>query len=95
MSVKYYIISKIELVDSEPATTAVGYVLNEAEAIQASADYNDYVQWIRTNRSDLIAGSTNISEFFNTTPKVYFNNLTVDTIEGLGLSEITDLNTLV
>lgn len=83
-----YIISKIQASGETP----IGYVESESDmnTIWNNHHYNDYESWKSTNMDGLIAGTTLLSEFFDTTPLVYGGYWKTD--GSIPYLLITDLN---
>lgn len=91
----YCIIYKVEFVDGEVAHTPVGYTTNEEDCHTLNSNYDSTLgDWIQSNISDLENGSKTMGDFFQNTPYVHHARAKASTIEGLGLEEITDINTL-
>ena len=90
----YYIITKIETINENITYTNVGYVLSELDVETININYNNYSNWVETNKNDLENGIKLISEFFINTPIVFgcFSQTTY--IEGLNISLITNINNL-
>ena len=90
----YYIITKIENINGNITYTCVGYVLSELDVETININYNNYNNWIETNKTDLENGIKLISEFFINTPIVFGCFTQTTYIEGLNLSLITNINNL-
>ena len=89
---EYYILNKIELVDGNVNFTTLGYLTNMEDCALINSKYEStYGSWIESNRSGLEDGTINISTFFDTTPAVYETYQHTTSIEGMGLSEITNI----
>jgi hypothetical protein len=90
----YYIITKIEIINENITYTNVGYVLSELDVETININYNNYSNWVETNKNDLENGIKLISEFFINTPIVFGCFTQTTYIEGLNLSLITNINNL-
>jgi hypothetical protein len=90
----YYIITKIENFNGNITYTNIGYVLSELDVETININYNNYNNWIETNKTDLENGIKLISEFFINTPIVFGCFTQTTYIEGLNLSLITNINNL-
>jgi|TARA_R110000787_G_scaffold48317_2_gene116613 hypothetical protein len=92
----YTIIQKIELEDTANIKyTDAGYTTIEQVVCDINKDYDSTLgAFLGLHRTELENGSVLIDVFFNTTPFVYEARYVVDTIEGLGLTEITNTNQL-
>lgn len=92
----YYIITKIENINGNITYTSVGYVLSEldSQTINANYYYNNYINCIETNKTNLENGIKLISEFFINTPIVFGCFTQTTYIEGLNISLITNINNL-
>jgi hypothetical protein len=90
------IISKIELEGSDNLKyTDVGYTQDEAIINQINEDYDSTLgKFIGENRTKLSLGEVSISTFFATTEYVNEAATQTDSIDGLGLIEITNINQL-
>ena len=90
------IISKIELEGTDNLKyTDVGYTQDENVANQINEDYDSTLgAFLGANRTKLTLGEVSISEFFVSTDYVNEARTVVDTVEGLGISEITNINQL-
>lgn len=90
------IISKIELegVDSLKYTE-VGYTTDNVVTNQINEQYDSTLgAFLGENRTKLETGDVSISSFFDSTAFVNEARATVDSVDGLGLSEITNINQL-
>lgn len=93
---EYCILNKIELVDGNVNFTTLGYLTNMEDCALINENYDStYGSWIESNRSGLEDGTINISAFFDTTSVVYKTYQHTTSIEGMGLSEITDITPYV
>ncbi len=91
----YFIITKQELIDGEMTHKSVGYTTSVSDSESLNTDYdNSLGSWINSNLIGLESGKTLVSEFFETTPYVYHAKQQTTSIDGIGLTEITDLNSL-
>ena len=90
------IISKIELEGTDNLKyTDVGYTQDENVANEINEDYYSTLgAFLGANRTKLTLGEVSISEFFVSTDYVNEARTVVDTVEGLGISEITNINQL-
>mgnify|MGYP003108457386 FL=1 len=90
------IISKIELEGTDNLKyTDVGYTQDENVANEINEDYDSTLgAFLGANRTKLTLGEVSISEFFVSTDYVNEARTVVDTVEGLGISEITNINQL-
>ena len=90
------IISKIELEGTDNLKyTDVGYTEDVNVANQINEDYDSTLgAFLGANRTKLTLGEVSVSEFFETTEYVNEARTEVDTVEGLGISEITNINQL-
>tara|TARA_Y100001937_G_scaffold47088_1_gene66051 strand:+ start:257 stop:535 length:279 start_codon:yes stop_codon:yes gene_type:complete len=90
------IISKIELEGTDNLKyTDVGYTEDVNVANQINEDYDSTLgAFLGANRTKLTLGEVSVSEFFATTDYVNEARTEVDTVEGLGISEITNINQL-
>lgn len=93
---EYCILNEIKLVDGNVNFTPLGYLTNMEDCALINGNYEStYGSWIDNNRADLESGAINISAFFDTTPAVYETYQHTTSIEGMGLSEITDITPYV
>jgi hypothetical protein len=91
---RYTIIDKIEYIDGI-VYTPIGYIDNNPQLVDdVNSLYQNFENWINTNRTDLENGVVDISEFFINLPYVYSANTEVDDIEGYGLIEIKNIDEL-
>lgn len=91
---RYTIIDKIEYVDGV-IYTPIGYIDNNPQLVDdVNSLYQNFENWVNTNRTDLENGVVDISEFFINLPYVYSANTEVDDIEGYGLIEIKNIDEL-
>ena len=90
------IISKIELEGTDNLKyTDVGYTQDENVANQINEDYDSTLgAFMGANRTKLTLGEVSVSEFFASTDYVNEARTVVDNVEGLGISEITNINQL-
>lgn len=91
----YYIVEEIQFFNGEIIYINLGYVLSQNDANKVNISYDLYVNWIDLNMNELINGTMQVSEYFISTPIVYSANLKTTCIDGLNLSLITDINSLV
>lgn len=91
---RYTIIDKIEY-NNGILYTDIGYIDNNPQLVDdINSLYQNFENWINTNRTDLENGVVDISEFFINLPYVYSANTEVSDIEGYGLSEIKNIDEL-
>lgn len=91
----YYVVTKIENINGNITYTSVGYVLSESDAQTINTNYyNNYINWIETNKTDLENGIKLIAEYFTNNVVVFGCCTQTDCIEGLNLSLITNINNL-
>jgi len=90
------IISKIELEGTDNLKyTDVGYTEDVNVANQINEDYDSTLgAFLGANRTKLTLGEVSVSEFFATTDYVNEARTEVDTVEGLGILKITNINQL-
>lgn len=90
------IITKIELEGTDKLkTTEVGYTTDVDVTIQINEQYDSTLgAFLGENRTKLEVGDVNLGSFFNTTAFVNEARAQVESIDGLGLTEITDINQL-
>ena len=92
----YIIITKIELEGTDNLRyTDDGYTTDINIANQINEAYDASLgAFLGANRTKLSLGEVSISTFFASTSYVHEARTEVETIEGLGLNEITDINLL-
>lgn len=92
----YIIITKIELEGTDNLRyTDDGYTTDVNIANQINEAYDASLgAFLGANRTKLTLGDVSISTFFASTSYVHEARTEVETIEGLGLNEITDINLL-
>lgn len=90
------IISKIELEGTDNLKyTDIGYTEDATVANEINENYDTTLgKFLGGNRTKLDLGEISVSTFFATTNSVNEARTEVDTIEGLGLSLITNVNEL-
>ncbi len=90
------IISKIELEGTDNLKyTDVGYTTDINVANEINEDYDSTLgKFLGENRTKLTLGEVSISTFFSGVSYVNEARTEVETIEGLGISEITNINQL-
>tara|TARA_R100001460_G_scaffold54231_4_gene93419 strand:+ start:1198 stop:1476 length:279 start_codon:yes stop_codon:yes gene_type:complete len=90
------IISKIELEGLDNLKyTDIGYTTDINVANQINEDYDSTLgKFLGENRTKLTLGEVSISAFFVDVDSVNEARTEVDTVEGLGISEITNVNQL-
>lgn len=87
----YYILKKIELVEGNVQHNDVGYITDSAKAASVSSSYSSGLgAWIETNKADLMASTTTMSDYFGSNPAAYRACSTTTYIPE-GLTEITDV----
>ena len=92
----YYIITKIEMKGADMVQYPFGYTTSEEDSIAVVKHYDEWIGgWISTNLDDLESGVVDISEFFKTKPLCYNSSWTTTSIEGMDLTEITDITILI
>ena len=92
----YYIITKIEMNGDDMVQYPFGYTTSEDDSIAIAKHYDECIgDWMLTNIDDLESGVINISEFFETKPLCYSSSWTTTDIEGMNLTEIIDITTLI
>ena len=92
---EYHIISKVQFIDNTVKYIPIGYTLNTDNCDIINYNYDTTLgSWVEINKTELENGSKMISEFFINTPYVYDARYSTTSIEGMGLSEITDVNEL-
>tara|TARA_Y100000289_G_C3837543_1_gene106811 strand:+ start:320 stop:598 length:279 start_codon:yes stop_codon:yes gene_type:complete len=90
------IISKIELEGADSLKyTDVGYTTDEAVKNEINEGFDATLgKFLGENRTKLNLGEVSVSTFFETTDYVNEARTEVDTVEGLDLVEITNVNEL-
>mgnify|MGYP003645216141 FL=1 len=89
------IISKIELEGEALKYNDVYYTTDSTIVDDVNEQYDITLGvFLGENRTKLENGEILISTFFESTPFVYEARTQVDTISGLGLTKITDINDL-
>ena len=90
----YYIVSRIEIINSGYSDTPIGYVtsIDDLNTINSVHHYDDFMSWVMENDASLQSGDTIVSVFFETYPVIYGGDWYTTTLAGMNLSEITDLN---
>ena len=90
------IISKIELEGTDSLKyTDVGYTEDISIINQINEDYDSTLgKFLGENRTKLTLGEVSISTFFSGVSYVNEARTEVETVEGLNLSEITNINQL-
>lgn len=90
------IISKIELEGTDNLKyTDVGYTTDEAVKTEINEAYDSTLgKFLGENRTKLQVGEASVSTFFSDTEFVNEARTEVDEVEGLNLSEITNVNQL-
>jgi hypothetical protein len=96
METYYHIISKTECINNIVQQTNIGYTDSLQDASIINANYEITLgNWIRMNKALLETGITNMYSYFMPNQKVYNAQSKATCIDGLGLTLITDINTLV
>jgi hypothetical protein len=68
----------------------IGYFDNEQDADTLNAAFNSsFTAWVLANRADLVAGTKNAVEYFDTNPPIYEAAIKTSSIGGLNISLIT------
>ena len=90
------IISKIELEGTDSLKyTDIGYTTDINVANEINEDYDSTLgKFLGENRTKLTLGEVSISTFFSGVDSVNEARTEVETIDGLNLSEITNINQL-
>ena len=90
------IISKIELEPPDSLKyTDVGYTTDEAVKNEINEGFDATLgKFLGENRTKLNLGEVSVSTFFETTDHVNEARTEVDSVEGLGLSKINNVNEL-
>jgi len=90
------IIRKVELGENnETITTDVGYTTNKSLIDSINIDYDSSLgKFFGENLTKLDNNVVSISDFFDVTSFVYRATTQVSSLEGLDLSEITNVNQL-
>tara|TARA_R110001592_G_scaffold361150_1_gene671119 strand:- start:946 stop:1224 length:279 start_codon:yes stop_codon:yes gene_type:complete len=90
------IISKIELDGTNNLKyTDIGYTTDNSIINQINKDYDvSFGKFLAENRTKLAIGEVSVSTFFVTTESVNEARTEVDTVEGLNIPEITNINEL-
>jgi hypothetical protein len=90
------IISKIELEGADSLKyTDVGFTTDEAVKNEINEGFDATLgKFLGENRTKLNLGEISVSVFFETTDHVNEARTEVETVEGLGLVEITNVNEL-
>ena len=90
------IISKIELEGADSLKyTDVGFTTDEAVKNEINEGFDATLgKFLGENRTKLNLGEVSVSTFFETTDHVNEARTEVETVEGLGLVEITNVNDL-
>lgn len=88
----YYILNKTHIVNNELLDEPVGYLTNIDNALLINYKYETtYLLWVNNNKTDLENGSLQINNYFNSFGTVYDCNTETTEINGMSLSEITDI----
>jgi hypothetical protein len=90
----YCIVSKVECIGGKVTYTPIKYIQNnESLCNTINSDYDSTLgDWVETNKTELEAGTKQVSEFFDTTPIVHFAREYSSTNQDL--TELTDINEL-
>lgn len=90
------IISKIELEGTDYLKyTDVGYTTDILVANEINEAYDSSLgKFLGENRTKLQLGEVSVSTFFSGVPYVNEARTDVETVEGLGISEVTNVNQL-
>ncbi len=88
----YYILNKTHIVNNELVYETVGYLTNMDNTLLINYKYETtYLLWVNNNKTDLENGSLQINNYFNSFGTVYDCNTETTEINGMSLSEITDI----
>lgn len=88
----YYILNKTHIVNNLLVDEPIGYLTNMDNALLINYKYETtYLLWVNNNKTDLENGSLQINNYFNSIDAVYDCNTETTEIDGMGLSEITDI----
>jgi hypothetical protein len=91
----YNIINKIELINGVVVYTPIGYSTNTLDIQSINSTYeSSFGDWIRNNKNDLESGNIQVSDYFNNNPICYTAYQQTTSIEGMNLSEITDIQNM-
>tara|TARA_R110000796_G_scaffold192641_5_gene309321 strand:+ start:122 stop:400 length:279 start_codon:yes stop_codon:yes gene_type:complete len=91
---EYFIVNKIEFIDSEVVFTPIGYLINQDDCVDINVKHDSTLgAWIESNRPELETGVVLVSTFFDTTPIVYIARTTATNV--YGLIEITNISEMV
>lgn len=92
----YYIITKIENINGNIIYTNIGYVISEldTETINQNYFYNNYTNWVETNKVDLDNEIKFISDYFINTPIVFGCFTQTSNIDEYNIPLITNINNL-
>ena len=92
----YYIISKIELEGTDNLKyTDVGYTTDTGVINEINEAYDSTLgKFLGENRTKLTLGEVSISTFFAGIDSVNEARTEVETVDGLGISEINNVNQL-
>ena len=90
------IISKIELEGTDNLKyTDIGYTTDINVANEINEDYDSTLgKFLGENRTKLTLGEVSLSTFFSGVYSVNEARIEVETVDGLGISEITNVNQL-
>jgi hypothetical protein len=89
------LIEKIENENGFFKFTTVGYTQDEALIIEINEAYDVSLgTFLAANRTKLNLGEVSINEFFDVTPSVNEARTQTDSVEGLEVTEITNINQL-
>lgn len=88
-----YVISKIELIDGMLVYTPIGYVLDKLSADLVISKYESTLgNFLKQNISSLENGSVLLSDFIELNQVFHTVSSSTTSVEGMGLSEILNLN---
>jgi hypothetical protein len=89
------IVSKIELEGDSLKYTDVYFTNDPLLVDDVNKQYDITLgAYLAENRTKIENGEVLVSTFFDTTPFVHEARTEVDTVDGLGITEITDINDL-
>lgn len=92
----YYIINKIEENNGQLIYTPIGYVTEKSDRDAINSKYEStFGAWVESNKSELENGSIYLSDYFILDSNVHSCKQKMSSIEGMGLSEITDITPYV
>lgn len=91
----YSVINKIESIDGVVFYTPIGYSTNTLDIQSINSTYESgFGDWIRNNKSDLESGNIQVSDYLINNPICYTAYQQTTNIDGMNLSEITDIQNM-